>query len=44
MKKKVKNTTKRKKTQSEEETIAELKKKIKHQKDALHKIIKKYSK
>ena len=45
MEKKDKNTAKKKKLeQSEKDSIAELKKKIKHQKDALNKIIKKYSK
>ncbi|MEA3445141.1 MAG: hypothetical protein U9R19_10500 [Bacteroidota bacterium] len=45
MEKKAKNTAKKKKPKkSEKDSIAELKNKIKHQKDALNKIIKTYSK
>ncbi len=45
MEKKVRNIAKKKKPkQSEKDSIAELKKKIKHQKDALNKIIKTFSK
>ncbi len=47
MKDKNQNTTKKKKTtkkKSEDDSISELKKKIKHQKDALNKIIKNYTK
>ena len=45
MEKKKRNIAKNKKPKpSERESIEELKKKIKHQKDALNKIIKKYSK
>ncbi len=47
MQRKDQNTVKKKKTkkkESEVDSISELKKKIKHQKDALNKIIKKYSK
>jgi hypothetical protein len=44
MGKKVKKTLKKKKTvKSEKDSIAELKEKLKHQKDALNKIIKTYS-
>jgi len=46
MQKKDQHTAKQKKTKkkvSETDSISELKKKIKHQKDALNKIIKKYS-
>ncbi|MCF6170736.1 MAG: hypothetical protein L3J66_07165 [Bacteroidales bacterium] len=45
MKKKKRNIAKKKKQKlSEKESIAALKEKIKHQKDALNKIIKTYSK
>jgi len=45
MEKKKGNTTKKKKAKSSDrDSIAELKKKVKHQKDALNKIIKTYSK
>ncbi len=44
MKKKSKNIhAKKKQKQNEEDDIATLKEKIRHQKDALNKIIKKYS-
>jgi hypothetical protein len=44
MAKKAKYTTRKKKSEpKEEESLEELKAKIKHQKDALNKIIKKYS-
>jgi len=44
MEKKKKHIAKKKKPKStEEESIAELKEKIRHQKDALNKIIEKYS-
>ena len=45
MEKKKRNIAKKKKPKpSEKDSIAELKEKIKHQKDALNKIIKTYSK
>ncbi|MCK5137718.1 MAG: hypothetical protein KAR19_18175 [Bacteroidales bacterium] len=47
MKKKDQNTVKKersRKKKTETDSISELKKKIKHQKDALNKIIKNYSK
>ena len=45
MEKKKRNIAgKKKPKQSEKDSIAEMKEKIKHQKDALNKIIKKYSK
>jgi len=45
MEKKKRNiTTKKKPKPSDKESIADLKKKIQHQKDALNKIIKTYSK
>ena len=44
MTKRKRNSSKKKRPKpSEEESIAELKEKIKHQKDALNKIIEKYS-
>jgi hypothetical protein len=44
MEKKKRHITKKKKSKStKEESIAELKEKIRHQKDALNKIIEKYS-